>query len=1018
MGTPDILIFQSGGVFSHLSTKQKNSKNVHLLKTTTQVSTKHYTLLSALLGICVGVSFGLPIGWLAVHLCLIGLMLILNGIAKSPKSVAIGLGIFTFFMFISGHAGFATGTPSDVRLIALIPLAVYALVNAFSAATIGYLTYSLRLPIVVRLVVVLSSLWTLQEWLFSVGDIAIPWIRLGYAQTPYGPFAGALPLGGVLLSTWLTWAFTGLVVAGLLSYQTNQRRSLWGSAVLLVIVTLVVGRIQWTSPSGTLNVALVQSGVTSQTKERLDAAATKQLMSFYLEAIESSDAELIVTPQLAIPKTVTALPTNYLTLLDNTLKAKHADALIGMYFEAGQGAGLFNGALGVGASGTQHYLKSKLFPFGEFIPFGQSFRYWIDSYRSSRTQDTARPEVIEESLKIANHRAAVAICFEASFGEDWRRRALNADILVSMSSDSAINSKQLVRQFQVLERTRAMELQKPLLRTSDVDGTYVVDSYGNISEEAQAGVKHVKQSQVEARVGLTPYGRWGDAIPVGLSLFALGLVVLSLSTLASKRNAIKHPLAPKPAWLHRQVTGQVLPAAVGLLLVMSAVFYLMVNSGQTITEKIRVTNAADAAAYSAGIVEARALNYDAYMNRAMVANEIAIAQMVSLASWINYFATAADYYGTNASETNFFLLPDLKISPAPNVATLDGVFLVTNYISAYTGTSAQDYASYIVYVLGGIITVHDAIIQALSFSQSAVQANLAAGERQKEIANDVVKAMDPALNAELILITHGFDTFTKGYDKSGSAGDERGRMADVTVRSRDQFTRERNWTLSSFDIPLIRKNGTLKKRGGTDLIGFDEWRAVDTLELHGQHFGCGRFGLSWCSDVRTPIGWGAVEVDAGDGDAGAGYHGNAYNENSTTASNADANMKSPGNGDFYAFFHGIPDSRELKDLDPNSDITTGVTIRVTKNQSATLTSGNAAQAKAVGDLALFSDRPAGGQLAALSRAQVFFDRIADRADGKSEIGSLYNPYWRVRLVAPNAADKAYSAARQSLLVLP
>ena len=94
----------------------------------------------------------------------------------------------------------------------------------------------------------------------------------------------------------------------------------------------------------------------------------------------------------------------------------------------------------------------------------------------------------------------------------------------------------------------------------------------------------------------------------------------------------------------------------------------------------------------------------------------------------------------------------------------------------------------------------------------------------------------------------------------------------------------------------------------------------------------------------------------------------------------------------YGHFSGIPTSQEIKDVDPVSDNTTSITIRVSKSQADTLTSGNAASAAPSGRLVIFGDHPPGGQIAALARAQVFFDRIALRADGKSELGSLYNPY--------------------------
>ena len=84
--------------------------------------------------------------------------------------------------------------------------------------------------------------------------------------------------------------------------------------------------------------------------------------------------------------------------------------------------------------------------------------------------------------------------------------------------------------------------------------------------------------------------------------------------------------------------GQILPLAVICLFIASLLYYYAVSSGHLVDEKIRITNAADAAAYSAATVEARALNFSAYANRAIIANQVALAQALSLASWTNYFA--------------------------------------------------------------------------------------------------------------------------------------------------------------------------------------------------------------------------------------------------------------------------------------------------------------------------------------------------------------------------------------------
>lgn len=155
-------------------------------------------------------------------------------------------------------------------------------------------------------------------------------------------------------------------------------------------------------------------------------------------------------------------------------------------------------------------------------------------------------------------------------------------------------------------------------------------------------------------------------------------------------------------------------------------------------------------------------------------------------------------------------------------------------------------------------------------------------------------------------------------------------------------------------------------------------------------------------------------VSADGADAGRGLHGNAYVDNPATAARAESSMHTP----LGPAFSGLPDSRDLADTDPASRATTGITVRAAKAHADTLTAGNAAQARPGGRLALFDARPASGELVALSRAEVYFDRIAARADGQVERGSLYNPYWRVRLVAPTADDRAYAAALQGGLGLP
>ena len=94
-----------------------------------------------------------------------------------------------------------------------------------------------------------------------------------------------------------------------------------------------------------------------------------------------------------------------------------------------------------------------------------------------------------------------------------------------------------------------------------------------------------------------------------------------------------------PRWgLHRRVAlGYALVLALVLAVLASAGLFHMFRTGQTLAHKTRLLNAADAAAYGAAVWRARVLNFNAYSNRAIIAQEVAVAQALTLQSWSRHF---------------------------------------------------------------------------------------------------------------------------------------------------------------------------------------------------------------------------------------------------------------------------------------------------------------------------------------------------------------------------------------------
>lgn len=93
--------------------------------------------------------------------------------------------------------------------------------------------------------------------------------------------------------------------------------------------------------------------------------------------------------------------------------------------------------------------------------------------------------------------------------------------------------------------------------------------------------------------------------------------------------ARRQALSPGPG----KQRGQALLFVTVTALVMLLAMLTMFSMGQLTTEKMKLQNTADAAAYSAAVAQARDYNFSAYLNRGMIANDVAVAQLVGLASW-------------------------------------------------------------------------------------------------------------------------------------------------------------------------------------------------------------------------------------------------------------------------------------------------------------------------------------------------------------------------------------------------
>jgi hypothetical protein len=293
----------------------------------------------------------------------------------------------------------------------------------------------------------------------------------------------------------------------------------------------------------------------------------------------------------------------------------------------------------------------------------------------------------------------------------------------------------------------------------------------------------------------------------------------------------------------------------------------------------------------------------------------------------------------------------------------------------------------------------------------AAQVNMAAtllptrATLMQEVA-DANYVDDGSVHVDSIPLTDNFTLFQGAPFIKRYSGPDRGRFKQATLAAADldQFIKQRAWTSSNSFPCILGNKAEFRRRGGTELIGFDEWRAMDTASLHEWTWKV-RFFRTSCNERETPIGYGTQ--DAGNGRKGG--------DNGFGGSKSDNRVASSRASSSTWRYSGLPGFFDLSDAalkaPQDSPPVLRFSIRLTRTNNATRTSEGDSNVKPSGRLARFDSNLASNTLAAVSTSEVFFRRPDARNDGRTELASLFNPYWQVHLVSTSSADIAQAIAR-------
>jgi hypothetical protein len=436
--------------------------------------------------------------------------------------------------------------------------------------------------------------------------------------------------------------------------------------------------------------------------------------------------------------------------------------------------------------------------------------------------------------------------------------------------------------------------------------------------------------------------------------------------------------------LHTQ-HGQAMVFGLFMILLGLLGVYFMFNTGQVVATKSRLVNATDAAAYSAAIWRARALNFAAYTNRAIVAQEVAVAQAVTMVSYAKFI----EGFSANVAAISGDV-PGLSQALAVWAATAGPARVAAEAAaSAEIRLRSDDTIGY-----KGLLEKSQALVLAAAntISMSAT-------------ANEVVKANDPNFFAHAIL---GVDVFEQNFFKRYATDEERQELKSIVMESLDPFVKGRDGTFwpiptvpgSCFGVPWP---GRIEKNGGTAMTGggLERWEAADTASVHTVR-NTGSLGLSCRWRESLPLGGGSAESARTLEHYLLEYPGGALNNRAASVMALASVDSSPQSG--YEAYSGI--SRVI-DLDYEAlgkarFPTRRVAIYGQVKAQDVRTADQIGASK--GRLAMPAAF-AGRKVSAVSAAEIYFKRPPG-APARVEYANLYNPYWQVRLVNPTLVERA------------
>ncbi|HEX6454115.1 MAG TPA: apolipoprotein N-acyltransferase [Trebonia sp.] len=374
------------------------------------------------------------------------------------------------------------------------------LYSPFAVSAHGLLRPALSWRSALAALIVVPSCWLLPEWVRSYQGLGGPWDLYGASQWQHPTVLALAAVGGVwLVSVALVMANVAIVIV-LAALRPAVLRPVpaargygprkWGlaaSGVATFVVVAGAGPLAFalTPPFPavrTVTVALVQPGVVDDPGARADASETLTHRLSRDDSFGGKGIDLIVWGESSVAEDLTQPSSRLLREIEG-LSAVDGAEILASQDATPPGKGHEKWGVLVSPSGIKGiYVKTRLVPFGEYIPFRQQLG-WLT--RVSKAAGSNMTPGTGAHLLHAVTRSGqplplgVLTCFESAFPDMSRVDTdLGAQLIVYQSSTSTFQGTWGPDQHASLAALRAAETGRPVVQAALTGDSAAFDGRG------------------------------------------------------------------------------------------------------------------------------------------------------------------------------------------------------------------------------------------------------------------------------------------------------------------------------------------------------------------------------------------------------------------------------------------------------------------------------------------------------------------------------------------------------------